>query len=233
MVTENLSLSVSTGEIHALIGPNGAGKSTALAQLAGELNSDQGSVWLDGVDVTKMSLPQRVHAGIARSYQISSVFANFSVGENVEMALQARDRHSFRFFKPASANRARIDLAREMLDAVGLGELNDEPAKKLAHGQTRQLEIAMALASEPKILLLDEPMAGMAPDEAAKLAQLLRALAAKTAILLVEHDMDVVFSVADRISVLCEGAIIASGEPAQIKADPNVRRLYLGDDFES
>ena len=232
VVTDDLALSVASGEIHALIGPNGAGKTTALAQLSGELRSDAGTVWLDGADITDLSLPQRVHAGVARSYQISSVFRDFTARENVELALQAMDRHSFRFFRPAGRNAARTERAGELLDTVGLGELARTPAHRLSHGQTRQLEIAMAMASDPQVLLLDEPMAGMAPDEATRLAELIRSLAAAIAVLLVEHDMDVVFSVADRISVLHQGSLIASGDPDQIRADPDVHRLYLRDDVE-
>ena len=230
LVIDDLDLSVATGEIHALIGPNGAGKTTTLAQLSGELRSDAGTVLLDGADITHLSLPQRVHAGVARSYQISSVFRDFTARENVELALQAMDRHSFRFLRPAAANTARVERAGELLDLVGLGAGADASAQRLSHGQTRQLEIAMAMASNPKVLLLDEPMAGMAPDEAGRLAELVRRLAAATAVLLVEHDMDIVFSAADRISVLHQGSLIASGRPDQIRADPDVRRLYLRED---
>lgn len=232
VVTDHLSLSVSSGELHALIGPNGAGKTTALAQLCGELRPDAGSIQLDREEITHLSLPQRVQAGVARSYQISSIFADFTVVENVELALQATDRHSFRFFRPASSNTARTQRALQLLEIVGLGGTGGVSAQQLSHGQTRQLEIAMALASEPKVLLLDEPMAGMAPDEAYRLAEMLRSLAADTAVLLVEHDMDIVFSAADRISVLCEGALIASGSPVEIKADEAVRRQYLRDDMD-
>ncbi|MXZ95785.1 MAG: ABC transporter ATP-binding protein [Acidimicrobiaceae bacterium] len=233
VVTDDLALSVASGEIHALIGPNGAGKTTALAQLSGELRPDAGTVWLDGADITDLSLPQRVHAGVARSYQISSVFRDFTARENVELALQAMDRHSFRFFRPAARNAKRIERAEALLDQVGLGEEATVSAQRLSHGQTRQLEIAMAMASDPQVLLLDEPMAGMAPDEATRLAELIRSLAEAVAVLLVEHDMDVVFSVADRISVLHQGSLIASGDPDQIRADPDVHRLYLRDDVES
>ncbi|MYA85766.1 MAG: ABC transporter ATP-binding protein [Acidimicrobiaceae bacterium] len=233
VVTDDLALSVASGEIHALIGPNGAGKTTALAQLSGELRPDAGTVWLDDADITELSLPQRVHAGVARSYQISSVFRDFTARENVELALQAMDRHSFRFFRPAARNAARAERAGGLLDAVGLGEVAGSSAHRLSHGQTRQLEIAMAMASDPQVLLLDEPMAGMAPDEATRLAELIRSLAETVAVLLVEHDMDVVFSVADRISVLHQGSLIASGDPDQIRADPDVHRLYLRDDVES
>ncbi|MCY3607387.1 MAG: ABC transporter ATP-binding protein [Acidimicrobiaceae bacterium] len=233
VVTDDLALSVRSGEVHAVIGPNGAGKTTALAQLSGELRPDSGSVRLDGTDITHLSLPQRVRAGVARSYQISSIFADFTVAENVELALQAVGGHSFRFFRPAWSNAARLKRARELLAVVGLSDVGEASAQRLSHGQTRQLEIAMALASEPEVLLLDEPMAGMAPDEAHRLAELVRSLASDTAVLLVEHDMDIVFSAADRISVLCEGSLIASGSPDQIRSDPEVRRLYLREDAET
>ncbi|MXV86225.1 MAG: ABC transporter ATP-binding protein [Acidimicrobiales bacterium] len=233
VVTDDLALSVRSGEVHALIGPNGAGKTTALAQLSGELRPDSGSVRLDGTDITHLSLPQRVRVGVARSYQISSIFADFTVAENVELALQAVGGHSFRFFRPARSNAARLKRARELLAVVGLTDAGEASAQRLSHGQTRQLEIAMALASEPEVLLLDEPMAGMAPDEAHRLAELVRSLASDTALLLVEHDMDIVFSAADRISVLCEGSLIASGSPDQIRSDPEVRRLYLREDAEA
>lgn len=233
VVTDDLALSVASGEIHALIGPNGAGKTTALAQLSGELRPDAGTVWLDGADITDLSLPQRVHAGVARSYQVSSVFQDFTARENVELALQAMDRHSFRFFRPAARNAGRVERAEALLEQVGLGEEAAVSAQRLSHGQTRQLEIAMAMASDPQVLLLDEPMAGMAPDEAGRLAELVRGLAEAVAVLLVEHDMDVVFSVADRISVLHQGSLIASGDPDDIRADPDVHRLYLRDDTDS
>ena len=233
VVTDDLALSVASGEIHALIGPNGAGKTTALAQLSGELRPDAGTVWLDGADITELSLPQRVHAGVARSYQVSSVFRDFTARENVELALQAMDRHSFRFFRPAARNAGRVERAEVLLDQVGLGEEATVSTQRLSHGQTRQLEIAMAMASDPRVLLLDEPMAGMAPDEAGRLAELIRGLAEAVAVLLVEHDMDIVFSVADRISVLHQGSLIASGDPDDIRADPDVHRLYLRDDTES
>ena len=182
MVTDGLALSVASGEIHALIGPNGAGKTTALAQLSGELRPDAGTVWLDDADITDLSLPQRVHAGVARSYQISSVFRDFTARENVELALQAMDRHSFRFFRPAARNAERIERACALLDQVGLREEATVSAQRLSHGQTRQLEIAMAMASDPQVLLLDEPMAGMAPDEATRLADLIRSLAQAIAV---------------------------------------------------
>ncbi|HUG84396.1 MAG TPA: ABC transporter ATP-binding protein [Euzebya sp.] len=228
-VTRDLDLQVLTGQVHALIGPNGAGKTTALAQLSGELVSDGGTIQLDGRDITPLSLPDRVQAGIARSYQISSIFRTFTVRENVELALQAGDRHSFRFFRPASANRARRAQAEVLLDRVGLAEVPNLLASSLAHGQTRQLEIAMALASEPKVVLLDEPMAGIAPREAGGLTRLIADLADDMAVLLVEHDMDVVFAISATITVLDEGRKVAEGTPAQIRADAAVQELYLQD----
>lgn len=229
VVTDDLHLELHRGEVHALIGPNGAGKTTALAQLSGQLSPDSGQIMLGERDVTALSLPDRVHAGVARSYQISSIFTSFGVGESVELALQAMVGHSFRFLRPASRAPGIRAGAVELLDRVGLADVADAPAATLSHGQTRQLEIAMALASDPKVLLLDEPMAGMGPQEAESLAVLVAELGRDRAVLLVEHDMDIVFSVADRISVLAEGACIASGSPADIRADPEVQRLYLQD----
>lgn len=232
VVTNDLDLELHGGEVHALIGPNGAGKTTALAQLSGQLAPDSGRIMLGDRDVTSLSLPDRVHAGVARSYQISSVFASFGVAESVELALQAMVGHSFRFLRPASRAPGIRTGALDLLDRVGLTEVADAPTPTLSHGQTRQLEIAMALASDPQVLLLDEPMAGMGPQEAESLAVLVAELGRERAVLLVEHDMDIVFSVADRISVLAEGACIALGSPADIRADPEVQRLYLGDDDE-
>lgn len=229
-VTDDLSLDLRVGEIHALIGPNGAGKTTALAQLSGELASDEGSVWIGEEDVTALSLPDRVHAGIARSYQISSVFGNFTAQQQVELALQAVAGHSFRFFRSANANKARAKEASDLLELVGLGSVSSLMASELSHGQTRQLEIAMALSSKPKALLLDEPMAGMAPLEANALADLVADLGKDIAVLLVEHDMEIVFRVADRISVLAEGQRIATGAPAEIRSNAEVQQIYLRDD---
>lgn len=226
-VTCGLDLDVRPGQVHALIGPNGAGKTTALAQLSGELRSDAGTVQLDGRDITELSLPDRVRAGIARSYQISSFFPGFTVRENVELALQATAGHSFRFLRPARMNFSRVTAAGELLDRVGLAGIADASAASLAHGQTRQLEIAMALASDPTIVLLDEPMAGMAPDEAHQLTDLIIQLGSEVGVLLVEHDMDIVFSVSAVITVLDQGRTIAEGTPADIRADARVQQLYL------
>ena len=227
LVNNDVSLELHRGEVHALIGPNGAGKTTVLAQLSGELRPDKGRIFVDDQDVTEQSMPERVHAGITRSYQISSVFGSFTARQSVELALQARDRHSFRFIRPASRNHQRIERASELLGLVGLDDLGTSYASELSHGQKRQLEIAMALASEPTTLLLDEPMAGMGPREADTVTMLIADLAQTRAVLLVEHDMDIVFNVASRISVLAEGSCIASGSPASIRQNALVRSLYL------
>ncbi len=229
-VTRSLDLGVSTGRIHALIGPNGAGKTTALSQMSGELRSDAGTVHLDGVDITDIDLPGRVDLGVCRSYQTSSPFPDFTVGENVALALLAAEEKRFRFFTRASADTGRRHRAEELLHDVGLDVDASTPVTALDHGTTRQLEIAMVLATGPSILLLDEPMAGLAPGEVAMLADLLRRLREKHGILLVEHDMDVVFSIADEITVLADGAVIATGTPTEIREDGNVQALYLRDE---
>lgn len=226
-VTRSLDLKVSTGRIHALIGPNGAGKTTALSQLSGELASDAGRVLLDGVDITAVDLPGRVDLGICRSYQTSSPFADFTVWENVALALLASREKRFRFFTRAAGDSERRRRATELLDEVGLDADPSSPVTALDHGALRQLEIAMVLATDPSILLLDEPMAGLAPGEARALAGLLSRLGERHGILLVEHDMDVVFAVADQITVLSEGAVIGTGTPQEIRANPDVQSLYL------
>jgi branched-chain amino acid transport system ATP-binding protein len=230
LATDNLSMAVQPGEIHAVIGPNGAGKTTLIAQLSGELRSDAGSIRFAGEDVTGLPVYDRSRRGLARSFQITSVFRAFTALENVAMALQAHDGHSFRFWRNATRDKALIDPARRMLDEVGLGARSDIPAAELAHGEQRQLEIAMALATGPRLLLLDEPMAGMGRDEAVRMTAFLRTLKQSETILLIEHDMDVVFALADRITVLVYGRAIASGTPAEIRANPEVRHAYLGED---
>jgi branched-chain amino acid transport system ATP-binding protein len=230
--TDDLTLALRHGEIHALIGPNGAGKTTALAQLSGQLEPDRGRVAYEGRDVTRLGLPQRAKLGIARSFQITALCERFTAQENVELAVQARDRHHFRFWRRAGGDRRLARPAREGLERVGLADVADRPAASLSHGQKRQLELAMALASEPRVLLLDEPMAGMGPSETAAMTELIRGLRADHAILLVEHDMDVVFALADRVSVLVYGRVIASGRPDEVRADPEVRRAYLSGEGE-
>jgi len=233
LATDALSLAVMPGEIHAVIGPNGAGKTTLVAQLAGEIAPDDGEIRFAGEDVTRLSVPERSRRGLARSYQITSIFRGLSAIENVALAVQAHRGHSFRFWRAARREAALVEPARAILDEVGLGARADTLAANLAHGEQRQLEIAMALAGKPRLLLLDEPMAGMGREESARMAALLARLKGRETILLIEHDMDVVFALADRITVLVYGRAIASGTPDQIKADPAVREAYLGEDEDA
>jgi len=227
---DGVSMQVEAGGIHALIGPNGAGKSTLINLLSGSLAADTGRVSFDDRDVTSLPMHRRVACGLARSYQVSSLFMRFSPLDSVALAIQARTGSSLRFWRPVSAERALFDEAADLLARVGLKARQDVPAAALAHGEQRQLELALALATRPKLLLLDEPMAGQGPEESARMVELLASLKGSVTMLLVEHDMDAVFRLADVISVLVYGRIIASGPPAMIRADPQVRKAYLGDD---
>ena len=229
--TDGVTLAIERGGIHALIGPNGAGKSTLINQLSGALRSDAGRILFDGRDVTALPMHTRVAAGLARSYQVTNVFRRFSALDSVALAIQARSGSSLRFWRPVAAERAMFDDAAAVLARVGLAARMDVPAAALAHGEQRQLEVALALATQPKLLLLDEPMAGQGPEESARMVDLLGALKRDGAVtmLLVEHDMDAVFRLADRISVLVYGRVIATGTPAQIRANAEVRKAYLGD----
>ncbi len=228
--TDSLSLDVIQGEIHALIGPNGAGKTTAIKQLSGEVAPDEGTIHLAGRDITRRPMHGRARLGLARSFQITSVFGGFTAEDNVAMAVQAHDGHSFRFWRPARSDRSLRGPARHILEQVGLAPRAGVIARNLAHGEQRQLEIAMALATTPTLLLLDEPMAGMGPDEARRMVELLGGLKGQVAILLVEHDMDAVFALADRVTVLVTGREVATGPPDAIRADPVVREAYLGEE---
>ena len=230
VATNRVSLSIREGELHAVIGPNGAGKTTLIAQLAGELRPDSGAILFDGRDVTRLPVQRRAASGLARSFQITSVFPPFSALANVALAVQAHAGHSFRFWKAASNDKALTGPALDALELVGLGPRADVPAELLSHGEQRQLEIAMALATGPRMLLLDEPMAGMGPVEGALMVDLLRKLKRRYTILLIEHDMDAVFALADWITVLVHGAVIATGTPDEIRSDPEVRRAYLGEE---
>ncbi|WP_158045475.1 ABC transporter ATP-binding protein [Skermanella pratensis] len=230
VATDHVSLSIRAGELHAVIGPNGAGKTTLIAQLAGEMKPDEGSILFDGRDVTRLPVQRRAAAGLARSFQITSVFPQFTALQNVALAVQAHAGHSFRFWRRASRDEALNGPARGALDLVGLGARAGVPAELLSHGEQRQLEIAMALATGPRMLLLDEPMAGMGPAEGALMVELLRGLKRRYTILLIEHDMDAVFALADWITVLVHGAVIATGTPDEIRSDPEVRRAYLGEE---
>lgn len=227
--TDRLDLDVAEGQLHAIIGPNGAGKSTLMKQLSGEMSPDSGHIAYDGQDITNMPAAQRARHGVARSYQITSVFPEYSTLDNVVMAVQTRVTHGFSFLRRSRGVKALEEPARAILDDVGLGDEVDKPASALAHGQQRQLEIAMALALEPKLLLLDEPMAGMGRRESAKVIDILLSLKQRMTIVLVEHDMDAVFALADRITVLVYGQAIATGTAAEVGADPAVREAYLGE----
>jgi branched-chain amino acid transport system ATP-binding protein len=227
--TDGLDLEVRAGEVHAIIGPNGAGKSTLVHQVSGALTADAGSIGFEGRDVTRLPMHERVAAGIARSFQVTNVFARLAVLDNVALAVQARGRSSFSFWRPAIDDLAAFGEAMQLLDRVGLVARAGEAAGALSHGEQRRLEVALALATRARLLLLDEPLAGMDLAESAGLIALLRELRAGCTLLLVEHDMDAVFQLADRISVLVYGRVIATGTPGEIRANEAVRRAYLGD----
>ncbi|WP_299756085.1 ABC transporter ATP-binding protein [uncultured Boseongicola sp.] len=226
--TENVSLTVNEGTIHALIGPNGAGKTTLISQISGYLTPDSGSITFDGRDLLALPAHKRPHAGLVRSFQITSVIPEFTVRDNVGLVLQSLDNQVFQVFAKAGSDQAERAKADAILERTGLADEADSRAENLAHGQKRQLEIAMALAADPKLLLLDEPMAGMGVEESRNLTTLLTSLRGTTTMLLVEHDMDVVFSLADRISVLVYGKIIATDTPQAIRANRDVQEAYLG-----
>ncbi len=227
-----VTLSLREGEVHAMIGPNGAGKTTLLGQLTGEIRPDAGRIRFAGEDVTGLPEHARAGRGLARSFQVTSLFSRFTALDNVALAVQAQAGHSFRFWRPAARETALVAPARAALARVGLAERADVPAAALAHGEQRQLEIAMALASGPRLLLLDEPTAGMGHEDSGRMIALLSALKAegRMTILLIEHDMDVVFALADRITVLVYGQTIATGVPEEIRANSEVRRAYLGEE---
>jgi branched-chain amino acid transport system ATP-binding protein len=228
--SDGIDFHVAEGETHALIGPNGGGKTTFISQLAGNLRPDAGRIRFAGEDITALSAPKRSRKGLARSFQITSIYPGFTALENVALAVQARSGHSFRFWRDARSDPALTGPARQVLEEVGLKERMDVLAGNLAHGEQRQLEVAMALATRPRLLLLDEPMAGMGIDESQHMIGLLSSLKRRQTIVLVEHDMDAVFRLADRISVLVYGRVIASGSPENIKMNEEVRRAYLGED---
>jgi branched-chain amino acid transport system ATP-binding protein len=228
VATDNLSLEVAAGEIHAVIGPNGAGKTTLVNLLSGQLRADGGEIVFNGGRITRLRPSTRSHRGLARSFQITSIFPDFSVLDNVALAVQARSGHSFRFWRPAAGDQRLYKPARDVLARVGLEGRGGVLAGNLAHGEQRQLEIAMALATRPKMLLLDEPMAGMGVEESQRMIALLGELKSDYTMLLVEHDMDAVFALADRITVLVYGRSIATGTPADIRANADVRDAYLG-----
>ena len=229
VASDDISLDVMAGELHAIIGPNGAGKTTLITQLAGEITPDAGCVIFAGADITRLSTPRRNALGLARSFQITSLFPEFTALDNVALAVQAHTGHSFRFWQPARRAPELREPARAALARVGLAARADTLVSRLSHGEHRQLELAMALATKPRLLLLDEPMAGLGPEESARMVVLLRELKREVTILLIEHDMAAVFALADRISVLVYGRVIASGAPEEIRANAEVRKAYLGE----
>jgi branched-chain amino acid transport system ATP-binding protein len=229
VATDDLTLGVVAGELHAVIGPNGAGKTTLISQLGGQLAPDSGRIQFEGHDITALPMYRRSALGLARSFQITSLFLDLSVLDNVALAVQARAGHSFHFWRDARRQSTLREPARAALARVGLGGRADLPASALSHGEHRQIELAMALASSPRMLLLDEPMAGLGPEESARMVDMLRALKKELTILLVEHDMEAVFALADRITVLVYGRVIASGAPAGIRSNAAVREAYLGE----
>ena len=229
-VTDDVSLSVLPGEIHAVIGPNGAGKTTLISLISGTLPPDSGTVLFAGSDVTHRTLPHRARLGLARSFQITSVIPGFSALENAALAAQAHSGSSFRFLRPARHDAALNDAARQALHQVGLGSRAQTLAGALSHGEKRQLELAIVLASTPRLLLLDEPLAGAGAEETERLVVLLASLRGRFGILLVEHDMKAVFALAARISVLVYGRIVVTGNAATIRDHPEVREAYLGED---
>ncbi len=228
--TDRVDLEVQEGETLAIIGPNGAGKTTLISQLAGNLRPDAGSIRFAGEDVTALPAPRRARRGFARSFQITSVFAEFTALQNVALAVQAHAGHSFRFWRPVHEDAALTGPAREFLAQVGLQSRAQVAAANLSHGEHRQLEVAMALATRPRLLLLDEPMAGMGIDESQRMIELLATLKRRQTMILVEHDMDAVFKLADRIAVLVYGRVVATGLPDEIRANAEVRRAYLGEE---
>src|SRR5436853_3787425 len=228
--SDGIDFDVRDGETHAVIGPNGAGKTTFISQLAGDLRPDGGRIVFGGEDVTALAAPRRARKGLARSFQITSVYNEFSALDNVALAVQARSGHSFRFWRDARRDPALREPARRLLEEVGLASRADVIAANMSHGEHRQLEVAMALALEPRLLLLDEPMAGMGAEESQRMIGFLTRLKGRYSIVLVEHDMDAVFRLADRISVLVYGRVIATGAPLAIRANAEVRAAYLGEE---
>jgi len=226
---DQTDLAVQSGEIHALIGPNGAGKTTLIHHISGAMQADAGQIVFDGHDVTQHALHQRARLGLVRSYQVTSVFPDLSVQDNLALAILASEGNGFRFWRAASSDRARYAQADEMAERIGLAHHRMQVAGALSHGALRQLEVGLVLCTQPKLMLLDEPMAGMGPDESQRMVELLQSLRGTTTILLVEHDMDAVFRLADTISVLVSGRVVATGNAAQIKNDAAVQHAYLGD----
>jgi len=229
VATDNLSLEVASGELHAIIGPNGAGKTTLISQLTGQLRPSAGTIRFAGEDITHLPAWRRSQLGLARSFQITSLLPDFTAADNVALAAQARAGHSFRFWANAREEKPLREAARAALARVGLEHRADVVVSKLSHGEQRELELAVALGTRPQLLLLDEPMAGLGATESARMVKLLAELRREITIILVEHDMSAVFALADRITVLVYGRVIASDVPAAIRVNEEVKRAYLGD----
>ena len=229
LATDHLSLDVGQGELHAIIGPNGAGKTTLISQLTGQLFPNSGTIHFAGRDITSLPAYRRSALGLARSFQITSLLPDFTAADNVALAAQAHDGHSFRFWGNARKESGLRNAALSALKRVGLEHRADIVVSRLSHGEQRELELAVALATKPQLLLLDEPMAGLGTTESARMVQLLQELRREVTIVLVEHDMDAVFALADRITVLVYGRVIASGLPAAIRQNEEVKRAYLGE----
>lgn len=230
VATNSANLTVREGEMHALIGPNGAGKTTLIHQISGGLMADEGEMLFDGVDILTVSMHQRVKLGLARSYQVTSIFKNLTVLDNVALSVQARSGSSFKFWRAAISETEMFEEAFAVLEQVGLSHRAEQLGGSLAHGEQRQLELGITLATRPKLLLLDEPMAGMGPEDSERMVELLLELKGKATVLLVEHDMSAVFRLADTISALVYGKVIASGTPEEIRNDLEVKRAYLGEE---
>ncbi len=228
--TNDLSMTIERGEVHAVIGPNGAGKTTLISQLSGTVMPDSGRILFEGHDITNLRPHERSALGLARSFQVTSIFLDLTAEDNAALAVQAHAGHSFRCIRQAKLDPRLRAPARKALERVGLADRADVVAADLSHGEHRQLEIAMAIATQPTVLLLDEPMAGMGPEESARMIETLRGFRQSHTLLLIEHDMDAVFALADRITVLVYGAAIATGKPEDIRRNPEVRRAYLGDE---
>ena len=231
VAVDGVTVEVAAGEVHALIGPNGAGKTTLIGQISGMVGCDAGTIAFQGSDITQSKAHERVRAGLARSYQITSIFKRFSVLENLALAVQARSGSSFSFWRPLAKETALFDEARSIAAEVGLQEKLSLEAAKLAHGEQRALEVGLALATRPRLVLLDEPMAGMGPEDARRTIELIGRIRESVTVLLVEHDMDAVFRLADRISVMVNGRLMATDSPERIRVNDEVRKAYLGDEL--
>lgn len=228
--TNDACLELASGELHAIIGPNGAGKSTLIAQIAGEIFPDEGEIHLQGRDITRVPAWERPRLGLARAFQVSQLYTEFTLLENVGLAIAAREGKAFGMWQPLASDKRLLEPALHYLEQVGLQARAHDPVSELSHGERRQLEIALALAQEASVLLLDEPMAGMGAEESARMTELLHSLKGRYSILLVEHDMDAVFALADRITVLVYGQTVLTGTVEQVRNDPQVRAAYLGEE---